>query len=135
VRRFLLNISKALGAGASVASAILLLPLESELRVPGLVGATIGGLVGVLGLVIKAPHQTPVEGPAAMRVMLSAQMTTFTLRLLAVGIGAAAFKFDGDFSPVAYVAGFFCVYLIQQFAEMRSLLAGAQAVAKKEVTP
>ena len=64
--------------------------------------------------------------------MLAAQVSTFLLRLLAVGMGAVTIKV-AQLSPVAFVIAFMVVSLGQQALETHHLLAGVTKMKSSEV--
>lgn len=119
-----------LALGGLVAGVALLLPLEAESRTSSLIGALLASLVGGLVMVIKSQLAgAGLAGPASVKSLLTAQVSTFLLRLLAVGVGAAVLK-GRELSPVAFAIAFMVVSLLQQMLETHHLLAGTTRSAR-----
>lgn len=120
-------------AGALSALVVSFLPLDAGTRTSAFLGVGVGTAIGLLALVIKTQLATLAPtGTASVKAVLTGQVLTFFLRLVAIGTGAIALHNDEALSPVAFVLAFFSVYLGQQFVEVRSLLAAR--AAKTEVS-
>lgn len=117
---------------ALVGGAVMVLSLGAGERAAALLGVGVSGLLGALALLVKT--QVAKLSTKGVKQLLSAQVSMFLLRLVAVGVGALALRGDEASSPVAFVLAFFAVYLGQQVVEVRSVLAVRQP-AKSGVTP
>jgi hypothetical protein len=133
VKSFGFSLGLSVLAGALVALGVAVFPLEAGLRSSAFLGVGVGAVIGVLSLIIKTQLVALLPGSrGGLQAVLTGQVLTFLLRLLAVGAGALALHGDEQSSPVAFVLTFFLVYLAQQFVEVRSLLA--MRAVKPEVT-
>lgn len=115
-------------AGLFAGGAVFAIGASREIELAALIGASVSTLMGVVALVQKArsaAHLPP--GPAAIKQLMSTQVVTLLVRLAAVLVGGFATKRQG-LEPIAYVLAFFACYVVQQFIEMRFVLA-ANAVS------
>lgn len=126
-----------LAIGGVVALLLFALPLSPEDARAWLLGAMVSSVIGVVSLVLKTKLSAGLTGTAAIKALLTAQVSSFLLRLLGVGAGAFAMK-QQELSPLLYVVSYFLVSLPQQVLETKSLLAKSPAPApakSSEVTP
>lgn len=120
---------------AAVAGAVVLgLGLGAGDRSSALLGVGVGGLLGVLSLLVKT-QVAKLATTKGIKQLLSAQVSMFVLRLVAILVGALLLKQDPASSPIAYVLAFFAVYLGQQVVEVKSVLAVRQPAKSSGVTP
>jgi hypothetical protein len=119
-----------------VAGLLVVLPFEQASSVSWLIGALSAAVVGAVVLVLKLTVASPsLTGTAAMKALLTAQVLSFFVRLIAVGVGAVLLL-QSERSPVMFVFSFALASLGQQFLEARSLLArNPVKPVKSEVTP
>ncbi|MFT3713726.1 MAG: hypothetical protein QM817_39205 [Archangium sp.] len=129
-----------LAIGGLAAALSLVLPFEASSKTSWLIGALAaaftGALVLTLKLLVAGPSSTgTMSGAAAMKSVLTAQMLSIFVRLIAVGLGAFLLK-QNELSPIMFVFAFALVSLGQQFLEARALLARTPVKpVKSEVTP
>jgi hypothetical protein len=126
-----------LAIGGLAAAAALVLPFEAGSKTSWLIGALAAAVTGAVVLTLKLAVAAPstMTGAAAMKAVLTAQMLSLFVRLIAVGVGAFVLK-QNELSPIMFVFSFALVSLGQQFLEAKSLLARAPAKSvKSEVTP
>jgi len=137
------TIPLALAIGGLSAALVIVLPFSPESSSAWLIGALAASVTGAIALVVKTLLGGSTAGltpAAAMKALLGAQVSSFLLRLLVVGVGAFAVR-ALNFSPIMFAISFALVSLVQQVLETRSLLAARTApvapVAAKnsEVTP
>ncbi|MBL8912528.1 MAG: hypothetical protein JNM17_17680 [Archangium sp.] len=116
--------------GGAVAALSLVLPFEAASKTSWLIGALIAAFTGAIVLALKLMLAGPasIKGTAAMKAVLTAQMLSLFVRIIAVGVGAFALK-NAELSPIMFVFSFALVSMGQQFVEAKSLLA-----RKTEVT-
>lgn len=113
--------------GGLVAVLVTVVGLEPATTGSALLGAGVATVLGVVTLTIKAQFFRLSTGTIEVKGLLSGQVLSFLLRLLAVGAGALALKADPDSSPFGFVLAFLAVYVTQQFVETRSLMASYAA--------
>jgi hypothetical protein len=122
-------------AGALAALGVALMPLEPAVRASAYFGAGLGTALGLVALSFKTwlVRNAP-PGKGGIKALMTGQVVTFLMRVLAIGAGAIAVHADPAASPVAFVVTFFLVYLAQQFVEVRSLLAAGAAKPQGDLT-
>lgn len=109
--------------GGFAAGVVFALGLGRDVEVAALVGAVVSTVFGLVALFQKARTSEQLSpGAAGVKQLLSTQVVTLGLRLGAVLLGGFAMKRQG-FEPIAYVLAFFACYVVQQFIEMRFVLA------------
>ena len=113
--------------GGLVAVLVSVAGLDPVTKDSALLGAGVSTVLGVVALTIKAQFLRLSAGSVEVKGLLSGQVLSFLLRLLAVGAGALALKSDPDSSPFGFVLAFLAVYVTQQFVETRSLMASYAA--------
>lgn len=113
--------------GGLVAVLVSVVGLEPATKGSALLGAGVATVLGVVTLTIKAQFLRLSAGTIEVKGLLSGQVLSFLLRLLAVGAGAMALRADPDGAPFGFVLAFLAVYVTQQFVETRSLLASYAA--------
>ncbi len=135
------SVGRGLSVGLSVLASVLVgavvrvLPLDESLRGPAFTGVGVALVVGLVALVVKLAVGARGASTSGVKVLLGAQVGTFFLRLVAVGVGMAVYsRGAASNAPLAYVSGFFAVYLLQQAIEVGSLLAHRAGAVKAEVT-
>lgn len=113
-----------LAIGGLVAALSVVLPFEAMSKTSWLIGALAAAVTGAIVLTLKVAIAAPTSmtGTAAMKAVLTAQMLSIMVRLIAVGLGAFVLK-NAELSPVMFVFAFALVSLGQQFLEAKSLLA------------
>jgi hypothetical protein len=117
-----------LALGAVVSGLTSVLPFDEAGRSAWWLGALIASVLGLLTLVIKTQLSGGgLKGTAAMKALVTAQVLSFMLRLIAVGVGALALKLN-DGSPMTFVIAFFIVSLAHQALETRTLLVKTSEV-------
>jgi uncharacterized membrane protein len=123
-----------LAIGGLAAALSLVLPFEASSKTSWLIGALAAAGTGAIVLTLKLLVAGPssLKGTAAMKAVLTAQMLSFFVRLIAVGLGAFVLK-QNELSPIMFVFSFALVSLGQQFLEAKALLA--RNPVKSEVTP
>lgn len=110
-------------AGAFAAGLVFAFGLSREIELAALWGAGVSTLMGLLALFQKSRVAAElVPGPKGVKQLMSAQVVTLLVRLAAVLVGGFATKRQG-LEPIAYVLAFFGCYVVQQFIEMRFVLA------------
>jgi hypothetical protein len=106
---------------------VLSVGLARDAELAALVGVAVSTLFGLGALLQKARSATDLpEGPAGLKALMSVQVLTLGLRLVAVLVGGLAMKRFG-LEPIAYVLAFFACYVVQQFVEMRFVLEASKA--------
>jgi len=113
--------------GGLVAVLVSIVGLDPVTKDSALLGAGVSTVLGVVALTIKAQFLRLSAGSIEVKGLLSGQVLSFLLRLLAVGAGALALKADPDSSPSGFVLAFLAVFVTQQFVETRSLMASYAA--------
>lgn len=110
-------------AGLFATGVVFALGLSREVELAALIGAIVSTVFGLVALFQKARSSTELPtGPAGVKQLLSVQVVTLLVRLFAVLVGGFAVKRQG-LEPIAYVLAFFACYVVQQFVEMRFVLA------------
>lgn len=134
MKSFLQKLPLTLALGGLAAAVTLVLRFEPAERSAWLVGCLTAAVLGALTLLLKTTLTgMGLTGAAALKALMTAQMLTFFLRLLVVGVGAFGTQ-QNDLSPVYFVIAFFVVSLAQQVLETRSLLSARHPVKSSEVT-
>lgn len=110
-------------AGLFATGLVFALGLSREVELAALIGAIVSTVFGLVALFQKARSSAELPtGPAGVKQLLSVQVVTLLVRLGAVLVGGFAVKRQG-LEPIAYVLAFFACYVVQQFVEMRFVLA------------
>ena len=113
--------------GLLAGGVVLSLGLDSASEVAGLVGVVVSTVFGLAALVQKARSAAAFpDGAAGLKALMSVQVLTLGLRLVAVLVGGLVMKRLG-LEPIAYVLAFFACYVAQQVIEMRFVLEASKA--------
>jgi hypothetical protein len=133
-------LGRGLSVGLSVLASVLVggvvfaLPLDETLRRPALVGVGVALVTGLAALALKLSVGTKGTTTTGVKVLLGVQVGSFFLRMIAVGVGMVVLmRGPASNAALAYVLGFFGVYVLQQAVEVGSLLAHRAGSVKSEV--
>jgi hypothetical protein len=134
------TLGRGLSVGLSVLASLLVggvvyaLPLEASQRTPALAGVAVALIVGLVALALKLMVAGREVTTTGVKLLLGVQVGSFFLRLMAVGVGVAMLaRGPSSDAPLAFVLGFFAVYMLQQVVEVASLLTHRSSSVKSEV--
>jgi len=128
MKNFTTSLLLTLVLGGVVAALTSVLPFDEAGRSAWWLGALIASVLGLFTFVIKTQLSgNGLKGTAAMKALVTAQVLSFMLRLIAVGVGALALKLN-EGAPMTFVIAFFIVSLAHQALETRSLLVKSSEV-------
>lgn len=114
----------ALLSAAAVCAAVAVVmgvPMEEELRSAALLGIGLSGASGGIALVVK--RRTLLR--KGITAVFTAMATMFAVRGLLLGLGLWVVVRGGG-TELAFVAGFFAVYFVQQTLELSWVVAASK---------
>jgi hypothetical protein len=124
MKRFTTYALLSAAAITAAVAAVIGLPLEDEVRSGALLGVALSGASGGLALMLK---RRALE-KKGLTAVLGALAVMFGVRGLLLALGLW-FVVRGGGTELAFVAGFFSVFFIQQTLELSWVVAASKEVA------